>query len=56
MSKGGAREGAGRPKQASTRVRYSVRIEPGTMERIKAQHIKVGPMIDKLVKELFIEE
>lgn len=56
MSSGGKREGAGRPKQAETRVRLSVRVTPETMEQIKAQRIKVGPLLDKLVKDLFIEE
>ena len=56
MPSGGKREKAGRPKQASTRVPLSVRVEPSTKEQLRRHGLEVGPLLDKLARELFAEE
>lgn len=51
MTKGGKREGAGRPKARNARVRISVRVKPRTKEIIREQRINAGRVLDEVIKE-----
>ena len=42
----------GRKKIPDKKVSYTVRIKPENKLRIKAEHLKIGPAIDKMVEEL----
>ncbi len=42
----------GRKKIPGKKVSHTIRIKPENKERIKAEHIKIGPMVDKIVEEL----
>jgi len=52
MTKGGHREGAGRPKEPTRRVSLTVRVKETTKAVIKDRKLKVGPIVDKIVEEL----
>ena len=49
--RGGKREGAGRPPQSGKKkVSFTCRVQEETKAKINEQGLKVGPMLDEMMK------
>lgn len=51
MTKGGKREGAGRPKAEEPRVRLTVRVKPKTKSFFKEKGRSAGKALDEIAEE-----
>ena len=52
MTRGGRRNGAGRPPKKDKRLQLSTTVTPETMERLRAVAMKEGVSIGRMIDEL----